>query len=570
MKTRLILGTLCFVSGIAEAQQPLFIPDTLTGSTINLQIHPDSAQFFPGQITQTFAFNNYNYLGPTLIMNAGTNISINVNNQLTDTTTVHWHGLHISSQNDGGPHTVILPGQTWNPQFLVMDKASTFWYHPHTHMRTGEQALKGAAGLIITRDAEEAALNLPRKYGVDDFPIIVQTHQFDSLNQIDYRGMQDSTLLVNGGRANYGYSVYLDAPSQVIRMRLLNAAGERSFNFGFTGNMNFSVIGNDGGLLATPYDTTRIRLSPGERAEILLDLNGMNGDTIFLMCYGSELPMGVQGGPTMPMPPPNPSMDSPLNGVDYNIMQINIGSQTANPVTTIPSTLANVIPYTELQANAARSIVFSADNMMIMDGPFYFNGLSFDMERIDYFIPLNNIEIWSLNNQTMVAHPFHIHGLQFYILDRDGITPSPSESGRKDLVLVHPNEVVRFIAKFEDFEDTLIPFMYHCHILMHEDDGMMGQYLVSSTYTGMKEISDDNVFTVYPNPVENSITISISEGNNLKEQFLSVFDARGLLIYSDLWNKEKGEIDVSHWASGLYHVVLRTGNKISTVRFIKN
>lgn len=568
MKTKIMAALAGMASLTAAAQTPLFIPDTLTGSTINLAMHRDSVQFFPGQITQTFAYNNYNYLGPTLIMNAGTNISLNVDNQLQDTTTVHWHGLHIAAQNDGGPHTVIPPGQIWNPQFTILDKASTFWYHPHTHMKTAEQAMKGAAGLIIMRDAEEAALNLPRRYGTDDFPVIVQTHQFDSLNQIDYLGMQDSTLLVNGGRANYGYSVYLDAPSQVIRFRMLNAAGERSFNFGFSNNMPFYVTGNDGGLLSAPVNTTRIRLSPGERAELLLDLNGMNGDTIFLICYGSELPMGVQGGPTMPMPPPNPPMDSPLNGVDYNVMQINIGAQTANPVTSIPSSLVTVTPYLELQANTSRSITFSADNMMNMDGPFYFNGLSFDMERIDYYIPLNNIEVWTLDNQTMVAHPFHIHGLQFYILDRDGNPPAPEESGRKDLVLVQPNEVVRFIAKFEDFEDTIVPYMYHCHILMHEDDGMMGQYLQSSAYTGINEISDDQLITAYPNPAEDMLTI-VSRKSNSEIRKIIVRNAMGQIVYQSAWNDFSGALDVSLWCSGIYIIAAETDNRISIMRFIK-
>jgi blue copper oxidase len=280
------------VSSIAFSQQPLFIPDTLVGPSISLTMHKDSVQFFPGRKTATYAYNTDHYLGPTLILKTGSNVNITVNNQIGDTTTVHWHGLHIPSKWDGGPHTPILSGGTWNPQFTIMNNAATFWYHPHLHMKTAVQAIKGADGLIIIRDNVEAALALPRKYGIDDFPIIVQSIQFDSVNQPMPRGMVDSTLLVNGTM-----NPYVNLPAQVVRLRLLNASGERTLNFGFTGNRHFSIIGTDGGLIAAPYDTTRIRLSPGERVEVLLNLNGMVSQSLHLMSYGSE----VQQCPCLPV-----------------------------------------------------------------------------------------------------------------------------------------------------------------------------------------------------------------------------------------------------------------------------
>ena len=122
-----------------------------------------------------------------------------------------------------------------------MNYAATYWYHPHMHMATAAQVMKGAAGLIIVRDSAEAALTLPRKYGIDDFPIIIQSQEFGSTNQIDPRGMNDSILLVNGAKANYGGAVYSNVPAQVVRLRLLNASQERNFNFGFTGSNPFYV-----------------------------------------------------------------------------------------------------------------------------------------------------------------------------------------------------------------------------------------------------------------------------------------------------------------------------------------
>jgi blue copper oxidase len=396
------------------AQTALPIPDTLSGPNYILNMHKDSVQFFSGNISHTYAFNQYKYLGPTLIFNKGANVNITVNNQIGDTTTVHWHGIHLPSKWDGGPHTPILPNATWSPSFTVMDNAATYWYHPHMHMKTAEQAIKGAAGLIIVRDPIEAVLTLPRKYGVDDFPLIIQCQQYDSMNQAMPLGMQDSSILVNGARASHGYTVNASFPAQMVRMRLLNASGERAFNFGFTANKQFKIIASDGGLLNNPVTTDRLRLAPGERAEILIDLNGMNGQILHLMSYASELAMGIQGGPTMPMPVGSPPMDSPLNGIDFNIMQITVIPQTANPVTTVPSSLTTNVTYLSGQANVTRTIRFTADSLMVMDGPFYFNGNSFDMMRIDYEIPLGSIEIWKLVNETMVAHPFHIHDVQVF------------------------------------------------------------------------------------------------------------------------------------------------------------
>lgn len=568
MKTSILTSALFWlVIQSAHAQTAIPIPDTLSGNSIALTMHQDSVQFFPGQLTKTLAFNQYAYLGPTLILNNGQNVSITVNNQIGDTTNVHWHGLHVSPTNDGGPHIMIMDGMSWNPQFTVLDKASTYWYHPHFHGKTAEHAIKGAAGMIIVRDNDEAQLNLPRTYGVDDFPIIVQSAQLDSNNQFMPFGMQDSIVFVNGVRANYGYSAYLNVPAQVVRLRLLNAAGERTFNFGFTGNMPFKIIGSDGGLLSAPVNATRIRVSPGERYEILLDLSSMNGQSIYLMSYGSELPMGVQGGPTMPMPPGNPPMDSPLNGVDYNILQLNVGSPTSNPVTSIPSTLVTVTPIPEAQSNITRLIEMTAVNMMAMDGPFFFNQQLFDMERIDYYIPIDNTEIWELTNNTMVAHPFHIHDVQFYVLDRDGNLPPVHERGRKDVVLVMPQETVRFITKFETFTDTVVPYPFHCHILMHEDDGMMGQFLVvPSGFTG---IDDNFVLTqsikVFPNPTSSFLQFELPENELVSYR---ITDMSGKVVQKQD-NFSGNTIHVSQLSQGIYHVWFRSGSKYYSSKFQK-
>ena len=561
MKRIAIFALTCFFNQ-AFAQHLLYIPDTLSGTTFHLTVHPDSVQFFPGAITKTFGINGYKFLGPTLIFRKGDSVSITVNNQMGDTTTMHWHGLHVAPKNDGGPYSMIMNGMSWTPQFQIRNNAATYWYHPHMMMKTAEQAIKGDAGLIIIRDDAEAALALPRRYGVDDFPIVVQSVELDSQNQFMPRGMVDSIELVNGTD-----SPYVNMPAQVVRMRLLNASGERTFNFGFTANKSFSVIGNDGGLLPAPVSTTRVRLSPGERAEILIDLSGMNGQIIYLMSYASELPMGVQGGPTMPMPPGSPAMNSPLNGIDFDLLQINVGAQTSSPLTTIPATLIPDTPYLESIANAFRTIHMTADSMTVMDGPFYFNHSLCDMNRIDYRIPLNNTEVWTLLDSTMVAHPFHIHDVHFYILDRNGNPPSPVERGRKDVVLIQPNETVRFITEFNDFADTTTPYMYHCHILMHEDDGMMGQFIVGSNFTGIQNVAS-NSNLVYPNPAKNELNIRLGNTSSQITK-IKVTDILGREIYTGTFT-DSIKLNTLGWTKGFYTILLINDNETSVEKIVIN
>ena len=179
MKKLLLVLSLGLYCNSGIAQNLLAIPDTLSGTSLNLNILDTSHSFYPSITTQTFGVNA-SYLGPTLILNKGDSVTINVNNDLMDTTTIHWHGLHVNPQNDGGPHIFIPPSTTWSPSFVVRNNAATYWYHPHMHMMTNLHATLGAAGMIIIRDSLEATLNLPRTYGEDDFPLVILSKSFDS------------------------------------------------------------------------------------------------------------------------------------------------------------------------------------------------------------------------------------------------------------------------------------------------------------------------------------------------------------------------------------------------------
>jgi FtsP/CotA-like multicopper oxidase with cupredoxin domain len=470
------------------AQNPLLIPDTLSGSVINLQLQNGSVQFFSGAATQTMGANG-NILGPTLFLNKNQQVTINVSNQLSDSSTIHWHGMHVAPHNDGGPHTPILPGQTWSPSFQVLDHAATMWYHPHLHYKTYDHVQLGIAGFIFIRDADEAALSLPRTYGIDDVPLAIQTKGIDASNQIRTDHTALDTFLVVNGTPN-PYHIF---PAQWVRLRLLNGSPERVYNLGFSDNRSFSMIASDNGLLSAPVNLTRILLAPGERAEILVNLTGQQGQTFWLRNYGTTIPNGHYGAaqPGMGANQTIPNYNlNPLNGTDFNILELRVSAPTANPVTSIPGTMIQHTPWTAQQANATRTLTFTAMGNMggggggggfNLEGPYVINGAHFDMNVVNFTVPFENIEVWELRNQTPIAHPFHVHNVPFYILDINGNPPPPQYRGRKDVVLVPPgNGVVRFITKFEDFYNDTLPYMYHCHMLTHEDDGMMGQFIVAS------------------------------------------------------------------------------------------
>ncbi len=564
----------CFLSTNVFSQNALFIPDTLSGTTFNLDVQNGIRQFIGSNNTPTYGYNG-NFLGPTLLINKGDSITLNVTNSISQSTTVHWHGFHVAAMNDGGPHQIILPGTTWSPSFKMRNEASTFWYHPHGEAKTEVQVSKGLAGMIIVRDSTEATYALPRKYGIDDFPLIVQSKAFDVLYQFAVANHEDTVLMVNGTR-----DPYLQVPQQVVRLRLLNGSSDRTFNFGLADNSNFYLIGSDGGLLSAPYLTNRVRLSTGERAEILIDFSAYTlGTQIYLKSYASELPRGIIGADsvgTSTIVIQEGYYSNFLNGVDFDLLRFDVSPATASPVTTIPLTFNPKVPLLEVNADVNRSIHFSPDTATsgiqgYVDGPFLMNDSSFNFDSINIIVNLNDIEIWQLTNSTMVAHPFHIHDIEFYVLDINGLPPPPEYQGLKDVILVKPNDTVRFITQFTTFSDPMVPYMYHCHLLHHEDDGMMGTFLViDSTTIGINEnIVFDDAVSLFPNPTKNNITIEFLNAVNSDQKKISVINILGEKIYSTQTTENKIKLDMEKWAPGVYVFQIQLEGKVINKKIIK-
>jgi bilirubin oxidase len=460
-----------FINEQVLLQRPLMIPPVLEPQVdgdkkvVRLAVQRGRTEILPGRFADTAGFNG-NILGPTIRGHRGDNIRIDVTNGLSETTTVHWHGMHLPAAMDGGPHQVIAPGTTWSPSWTIANEAATLWYHPHVAGNTGPQIYAGLAGLFIIDDPNSDALALPKIYGVDDIPLIVQDRLFDAKGRFalaDSRtresfGQLGDTILVNGT-----YAPYVDVPQKIVRLRLVNASNARRYNFGFSDGRTFHQIATDGGLLDTPVQRTRLVLGPGERAEILVD---MNADDHPLTLISDAVPGAARMFHLM--------RGARLGQGDeyqrFKILELR-PRPSALPVATMPRTL-NQLPPADAR-NVVRTRVFALnDRMSINDRPM-------DHGRVDQIVHKGDMEIWEIRNrEAMFFHPFHIHGVQFRILDRDGRPPDESERGWKDTVVVNPLETVRALAQFSDYSDPHIPYMFHCHILEHEDMGMMGQFAV--------------------------------------------------------------------------------------------
>lgn len=572
--TFILKGLIYFYGAILFGQSPLKIPDTLSGEEIYLRLQKSEYGFYPGVKTQTMGVNG-DILGPTIMLHQGQTVKINVDNQLGEATSLHWHGMHVSPENDGGPHTPIASGEVWKPSFTVKDKASVYWYHPHLHHKTNEHVSLGVAGLIIVRDTAERRLDLPKRYGRDDFPLILQTRDFDDNNQIVIHSNNDNVPMVNAT-----INPYLDVPAQVVRFRVLNGSSQRAFMLGLSNNQSFFIIGTDGGLLEKPVSTKRMLISSGERAEILVDLTGMAGQSLQLMSFASELPNGIYGAvnpgmsPMMMLHGYNPN---PLNGNDFSLLKLNVQPKDDLAVLQVPDNLVTIDRLDIAMVDVQRNFLFTPSQMGMnqLNNPFLINARSFDMERIDFKVRERNIEIWELRNQSATSHPFHVHDVQFRILSRNGIPPTAYEAGRKDVVMIRPGETVRIIMQFKDYSNSEIPYMYHCHLLTHEDDGMMGQFLVeAATNTNDKGLDTYRQLEVYPNPFDESVRLQIPDHFCAGEGEVH-FEMRsmdGVLVREGRYyggNNENIMIQTEKLSSGCYILSLQKGPFIMQKLMIK-
>lgn len=427
---------------------PILKPNILENDIkeFNLNVQQGKVDFLNGAKTNTYGVNG-DFLGPTIRVSKNDTVKINVKNALQEETVIHWHGLKVPGINDGGPNRSIKPNDTWTTQYKINQRSSLCWYHPHTHEATGRQVFMGIAGLFIIDDEDSKNLHLPKEYGVDDIPLVFQDRRFSQDGQFIYKQtMHDVMMGVTGNFSliNGVIDPYLEVGAKTIRLRLLNGSNARVYKFMFNDSRQFFQIAGDSSFLPQPIRMKTLILSPGERAEILVNFSDAKGKTLY---FGDNL------------------SNKPL-------LKINVKNETPQELE-LPKKLTTITEYQDETFKKLRE--FTLD---VQPGWLAINKKQMDMKRIDEEVTLGEPEVWRIVNPTRMAHPFHIHGCSFKILSRNGEKPYLNETGLKDTVFVYGNETVELAIQF-DYEATKeYPYMYHCHILEHEDAGMMGQFTV--------------------------------------------------------------------------------------------
>lgn len=422
------------------AENRLYVPPlldaALDGSVARFELAVDESvhDYGDGVAVDTLSYNGQSMYGPTLRWFTDSYVSIDVTNRTDATTTTHWHGADVPAADDGGPHSGIGVGETWTADFPVIQPAATLWYHPHRDGTTGSSVFRGAVGMVIVEDDSLASRSLPRRYGIDDIPVILQNPDRGDDGQLLWEDEQEGPeTTVNGT-----FDPFIDVPAGPVRLRILNASQKAIYELSSDRN-GFLVVGSDGGLLEAPVRVNDLTVVPGDRVEIILDTR----DGIVNL-------IDDDWGPILELRP----------------------DETLSPAPDIPSELA-VIDRID-PATIINDRFFHMDRV---DGQWVINDAQMDMSRIDQVVEFGDTERWILTSDEG-AHAFHVHQTQFQILEINGEPPPPEEQGWEDTVFVSENRSVTVAARFNTYTNREVPYMFHCHILPHEERGMMGQFQV--------------------------------------------------------------------------------------------
>jgi len=474
---------------------------------LELTAAPGEVALLPGSPTKVWRFTGRvlrgpagslqvlpgSYLGPVIRLRRGQRVRIRFRNQLAEPSIVHWHGLDVPEQADGHPRLAVDAGREYVYDFDVINRAGTYWYHPHPHMRTGAQVYQGLAGLLIVSDPEEDALGLPS--GAGELLCVLQDRRLDARNQLVYAsgmtggmgggmgmGMGAMMQTMNGWLGdrvlvNGTLQPAMDVDRRTYRVRILNGSNARIYKLAWSDGTPLTVIGGDGGLMEQARTMKAITLATGQRADLLLDLSDRAaGSTLQLhsVAYPADA-VGRVGmmGETSPLP----------QGAAITLMTLRVSS-AAGPRVRLPQRLS--APPEQWAPNPKAPVrrvplVFRQMNWMMA-------GRTFEMEGVasDESVTAGSTHIWEFVNESnpmgmMMAHPIHMHGRQFRVLSRSGGEGNALNDGFNDLaptdtVLVLPGQTVRVQITFSRLPGL---YLYHCHILEHEDMGMMRNFRIT-------------------------------------------------------------------------------------------
>lgn len=430
---------------------PLPIPPVLTPTSTDattdyytITEEQANASIIPGHTTPVWTYNGL-YPGPTIKATRGRTVKLHVVNNLPEATTVHLHGAHVAASSDGGPTATFPPGASFDYTYPNDQSARTLWYHDHALDVTGAHVYKGLAGFYLLTDSNEQSLNLPS--GSNDIPVVLQDRTFNSDGTLNYtldssairKGFFGDTQLVNGAP-----QPYLQVGTRKVRLRVLNGSNARYYQLQLSNGQAMTEIGNEGGFFSAPLQMRSITLAPAERADIVIDF--------------SSVPVGSS------VTLQNGRWDSIGDLIRFDV------TRAESDTSTIPSALTTFTPIPPSTSTVSRTFQISRDN-----GIWVFNGLGFDPSRIDAHVALNATETWTFDNRSGQDHPIHVHDVNFQVLSINGSPPPADEAQWKETVNVPSWGTVQVIAHFTDFTGT---YVFHCHILEHEDMRLMGQFNV--------------------------------------------------------------------------------------------
>ena len=423
------------------SRRPGVVEVNLTASVARLAMRP-------GTPTEAFAYNG-SVPGPTIDVYEGDRVVVHFRNDLPEPTTIHWHGLHIPARMDGSPLRPVAAGASFDYAFTIRrGSAGTYWYHPHPDMRSGHQIAKGLFGAFIVRARDDPLRSIPERL------LILWDNRFDADGSVQFADPQSVAGLrdeVNGREGDLLFVNGQVAPSarirsgEVQRWRVINVAAARVFRLALADHTLLHV-GSDGGLFERPVEVEHIDVANSERVELLVRGTGDPGTraTLQSLPYDRYVPQTRPHDWTVPR----------------DLLRLSYSAAPRARAPAVPATLRRV-PALDTSVVGTRHVLVLSQGLI--------NGMTMDMARVDVRTTLGATDIWEIENVVGMDHPFHLHGFQFQVLDRNGV-PEPFRSW-KDVVNVKKHESVRIVVRYDDFPGL---WMYHCHILDHEDHGMMG------------------------------------------------------------------------------------------------
>jgi FtsP/CotA-like multicopper oxidase with cupredoxin domain len=464
------------------ARAPLRMPPSVSADGLTLRAAARRVEIAPGVPVEAWTPGE-GPVGPTIRVRTGDTARITLENALSEPTILHWHGLRVPEMADGHPRLVIATGATYQYEFPVIDRAGTYWYHAHPHHRTGVQAYRGMAGLLVIGDAAEDALGLPN--GEHELPLLIQDRRLAADGTFAYEPAMHEQMEGFFGDAAFANGIRLPSHSvetTTYRVRVVNATTSRILRLALSNGQPFTLIGNDGGLLPAPATLTQIDMGTGERVDLLIDFGNVAvGSRVMLMSAAFDSPVrmggmgmgrGMGGGMGMgrmgmgPMGAGGVAQGAAMDLVEFTV------DRAVTPVSWKRRPLPRIATPDPRMAKRTRTFQFNSAMMQ-----HNINGREFDMERIDETVRYGDTEVWTFVNGSPFPHPVHMHEVQFHVVERVGgrARIMPWERGLKDVVLVYPGERVSVAATFDSYRGR---FLMHCHNMVHEDMGMMMNYAI--------------------------------------------------------------------------------------------